>query len=300
MSFNVFQKAPSGPKKELSAPAYRSKSPKSKPKVRAPIIRYPFSQGYAGPLSKEGGIGLGRGWERPRSPIMRLSTPNTLHGRLLARLPIHVQLMINANVGLLLVASSQIFMVGMGLSAKYFVSTTEISTLTLIMVRMLITAACCIGWLAAEGKEEHIYLGPPEIRNLLVVRGITGFASLYAGFQSLRGLSVSDSTTIQFLAPNLTAALGFLLLGETVGWRDVVAGMTCLGGVLLISRPAFLFGEPAAIAAGGEGFGVNATVTPEERTAAVIWALIGVACSALSCELSAALRDRNCGDGQSL
>jgi drug/metabolite transporter (DMT)-like permease len=215
---------------------------------------------------------------------MRLSSPNTLFGRLLARLPIHVQLFINANVGLLLVASSQIFMVGMGLSAKYFVSTTEISTLTLIMVRMLITAACCIAWLAAEGKEEHIYLGPPEIRRLLVVRGITGFASLYAGFQSLRGLSVSDSTTIQFLAPNLTAALGFLVLGETLGWRDIVAGMTCLGGVLLISRPQFLFGVPAEVLEGAGGDAVNAAVSPEERALGVFWALIGVACSALSCE----------------
>ena len=257
MSFNVLKKAPYGSK--------------SKTELSAPVIRFPYSY-YTNDREREGE-------KRPRSPGIRLSTPTSLAGRLIARLPVHVQLAINANVGILLVASSQIFMVGMGLSAKYFVSTTEISTLTLIMVRMLITAACCIGWLAAEGKEEHVYLGPPAIRKLLVWRGLTGFASLYASMQSLRGLSVSDSTTIQFLAPNLTAALGFVMLGETLGWRDIVAGMTCLGGVMLISRPAFLFGVPAEIASGA----VGTEVDPAERTAAVIWALISVACSALSC-----------------
>lgn len=125
------------------------------------------------------------------------------------------------------------------------------------------------------------------------MRGIFGFGGLFANYQSLRGLSLSDSVTIQFLAPNLTALLGFLVLGETMGWREVVAGLSCLGGVVLVARPPFIFG----VSGGGDvgmpedqggtiipGEGSDAGVTHGERIVAVMWAFASLSSATCACE----------------
>lgn len=230
----------------------------------------------------------------PRSPAPN-SRPLPFY---LANLPFSPQTLnlIQANTGLLLVASSQIFFVGMGLSAKFFVSSTSLSTLTLIFVRMLMTALLCLLWLFFTGDPNPI-LGPPDptIRRLLILRGFFGFGGLFSNYQSLRGLSVSDSVTIQFLAPNLTALLGWAVLGETMGWKEVSAGVACLGGVVLVSRPPFIFGEAVSVGGGSEvgsgnrgtgGVvqGVDVGISAGERLIAVGWAFTAVTFATCACE----------------
>lgn len=134
----------------------------------SPIARYPQPSSH--PSST--------GFPPPRltpSPSPSPSGLSTLD-RLLTSLgiPAPVLTLIKANTGLLLVASSQIFFVGMGLTAKFFVSSTLLSTFTLIFVRMSITALFSGLWLHYTGNPNP-FLGPPDprIRRLLVLRGFS-------------------------------------------------------------------------------------------------------------------------------
>ncbi|WWD18941.1 hypothetical protein CI109_103397 [Kwoniella shandongensis] len=232
------------------------------------------------------------------SPIPGISAPPRFPGFapmpfLASNLPPSAYHFISQNIGLTLVAVSQLFMVFMSLTVKYFLSTTHISTFTLIFVRMGITSVCCIvsSWLVR--KDPNPILGPEGIRMKLVQRGIFGWIGLLSSYQSLRGLTVSDSVTIQFLSPTVTAILGYVFLKETMNRREVLAGLCCLTGVVLVSRPPFLFGgmgEDVGVIPPDEGGGTRLDLpsiglpgegdtegieTPE-RAVAVAWAFMSV------------------------
>ena len=145
------------------------------------------------------------------------------------------------NLGLLLVAIAQFFFGSMNVTVKYFLSVTHISIPTLIAVRMGVTSLGCIIGLRLAGDPNPI-LGPPEVHKWLVLRGTAGWTSLTASYMAMRGLSVSDSAAITFLTPSLTAIAGYLFLGEKCSRREVIAGASCLLGVIIISRPPIIFG----------------------------------------------------------
>lgn len=110
---------------------------------------------------------------------------------------------------------------------------------------------------------------------------------------SLRYLSLSDATVITFLAPIVTGILGFFLLKEPFTRTEAFAGLLSLLGIVLIARPASLFGNHGTIK---DGTGSNSTliissnatsntdpltssldsVTTEQRLVATGVALIGV------------------------
>lgn len=215
---------------------------------------------------------------------------------------------ISQNVGLVLVAISELFFVLMGLTVKYFLSATQISTTTLIFVRMGITAICCVLSLWLIKRDPNPFLGPPGIRRILILRGFFGFMGLLSSYQSLRGLTLSDSVTIQFLAPSVTALLGFLFLHETLSQREILAGFFCLVGVVLVSRPPFIFGgegkgEDIALPEdGGRGTRLDLPLPPgegdqqgnnaTERAIAVTWAFVAVFFASMACKYKDTIPDQ--------
>lgn len=207
-------------------------------------------------------------------------------------LPPSVLQIYDNNYGLTLIALAQFFFASMSMSVKWLMETTQMSTLTLIFVRMGITGLCCWATLLLQ-RDPHPFLGPPGIRHLLCLRGFAGFSGLLCAYQALRGLSVSDAVTIGFLTPSVTALVGWLILGESFSIRECVSGVVSLCGVILISRPPFLFGhshgaddtpsiEPEF--AGPARVRLGSTVTGDAESAArmigATWALIGVIFSA--------------------
>ena len=85
----------------------------------------------------------------------------------------------------------------------------------------------------------HPLSGPPGIRHLLAIRGISGFfgacmhpprqmylrlSGLFGIYYSLIYLSLSDAMVITFLGPTTTAIAGYLILGEALSRREIVAG----------------------------------------------------------------------------
>lgn len=179
------------------------------------------------------------------------------------------------------------------------------SVLALIGVRMSVTGLFCIVTLLIQ-RDPHPFLGPPGMRKLLVLRGFCGFGGLLCAYQvswfgrtmvpffflpltpllqALRGLSVSDAVTIGFLAPSMVALLAFILLGESFSVKEMISGFISLFGVILISRPPFIFGhgwggappiEHPEVAMTRVRLQAAVEADDNERMLGVSWALAGV------------------------
>jgi drug/metabolite transporter (DMT)-like permease len=193
---------------------------------------------------------------------------------------------ITSNVGFVLVALAQFCFACMNITVKYFLSITPVTVTTLILVRMGISSVGSILALYLMGDPNPV-LGPPEMRRYLYARGVAGFVGLFAAYKSYIGLSVSDSMAIGYLTPSLSAIFAFFFLGERCSRREILAGVACLGGVLLISRPPMIFGEYGS----GEGSPADETggapppdVPAMSRMQGVAWALVGVCGATMACE----------------
>ena len=77
----------------------------------------------------------------------------------------------------------------------------------------------------------------------LLVRGLLGCVGLHCYYFALTALPLAEATVIQFLNPVIVAALAPFVLGERPGSRDVLGTLAGFAGVLLIARPAVIFGD---------------------------------------------------------
>jgi drug/metabolite transporter (DMT)-like permease len=119
-------------------------------------------------------------------------------------------------------------------------------------------------------------------RRLLLQRGILGAAALACFLFSLTHLPLAESTLIQYMNPVFAILVAHWWFGERMGRSEWVALTASLTGVLLITRPAFLFGGAASgidpwhalIALGGAMFSGSAYATirqmPKERPEVVV------------------------------
>jgi drug/metabolite transporter (DMT)-like permease len=92
-------------------------------------------------------------------------------------------------------------------------------------------------------------------RHLLVLRGVLGFAALSCFYYALVQLPLADATVLQYTNPAFAAVIAIFALGERMRQREVFSVALSLLGVLLVARPAFIFGagpalDPHAVAIG--------------------------------------------------
>lgn len=111
----------------------------------------------------------------------------------------------------------------------------------ILFSRMLITYLGCVCFMAYRKVPDFI-LGPKGIRHLLVLRGVLGFFGVFGLYYSVNYLDMSDAAVITFLTPSVTAFIAWYFLGEPLIAMEVISGFIALVGVIIISRPAFLFG----------------------------------------------------------
>lgn len=167
-----------------------------------------------------------------------------------------------SNLGLVLIAVSQVCYSTMNLFVKLLDDRQgqqdgqgegeAIGALEIVGVECLIIWIGCL-LAMCMAKTEHIILGPPGARLLLLARGMFGFASTLALYISLHTLTLSDATVITFLSPLATGFLAYVLLHEPFTVRERIAGVLSLAGVTLIARPSFLFGSNAGQGAPEDG-----------------------------------------------
>lgn len=112
-------------------------------------------------------------------------------------------------------------------------------------------------------------------RGQLFLRGFLGYLALSCVFHSVAAMPLADATVLQYLYPLFTAVLAALFLGERPSLRIAGAGLASLAGIVLVARPAFLFGAGSgaphpldvAIAVGGALFTSIAYVGVKRLTA---------------------------------
>ncbi len=83
-------------------------------------------------------------------------------------------------------------------------------------------------------------------RWILVLRGLIGFAAMSCFYFALTRIAIAEATVLHFTNPLWTALLAALLLREPVTGRILASIAVSFTGVLLITRPGFLFGGAAA------------------------------------------------------
>jgi drug/metabolite transporter (DMT)-like permease len=110
-----------------------------------------------------------------------------------------------------------------------------------------------------------------ERRGLLVLRGAIGSVALLCVYIALAELPLASATVLQYTYPTFTALLAWLLLGERIGRRLLLAVLVGWTGVLLVARPDQLLGAAGAMA------GASTLAGP-----AVLIAVAGAFCTALA------------------
>ncbi|CDU23028.1 uncharacterized protein SPSC_01658 [Sporisorium scitamineum] len=157
---------------------------------------------------------------------------------------------VKRNEGIILLGFAQLFFSTMNFFFKLInllppEESAPVTALEIIFIRMSITWVGCVAFMLTSGVENP-FLGPKEVRKLLALRGFVGFFGLFGLYYSLQYLSLADATVITFLGPLATGLLGYLVLGEPFTLRETLGGIISLSGVVLIARPAFIFGRKAA------------------------------------------------------
>lgn len=121
---------------------------------------------------------------------------------------------------------------------------------TRLPVAELVLARSLVGLSISVGMARLAGINPwGQRRGLLALRGLLGTIALGCIFAALKRLPLAEATVLQFLYPTLTAALAWILLGESpnrsslgallIGWIGVMvlvragSGVFRLDGVLL-------------------------------------------------------------------
>ena len=85
-------------------------------------------------------------------------------------------------------------------------------------------------------------IGSPEMFKFLLLRAITGSTGSILLYQSIQRLSVGDSVTLMFTSTVFAAILGCLFLKERLSILEGFMIIITMAGVVLISKPAIIFG----------------------------------------------------------
>jgi len=82
----------------------------------------------------------------------------------------------------------------------------------------------------------------PKATVLLIFRSLLGMFNTYLVFYSLKLIPLSESTVISMISPVITAALSTFFFSEKFERVITINAILSIIGVILIAKPAFLFG----------------------------------------------------------
>lgn len=86
-------------------------------------------------------------------------------------------------------------------------------------------------------------------RRLLLTRGLVGSCALVCFYAAVVHLPLAEATVIHQTAPLFTAVFAAIWLHEKLEARVLLGIVFCMGGVMMIARPEWLFGEHPALPA---------------------------------------------------
>ncbi|KAI9221786.1 hypothetical protein BC828DRAFT_380152 [Blastocladiella britannica] len=144
-------------------------------------------------------------------------------------------------LGLALMAGSALFFPAMTVLVK-LAGGLGFPIYEIVVVRSLIQAflavlACWLMGLHPLGSNDR------STRWMLVTRGLTGALGLGSYFYAVIHMDLGEATVLFFTGPAITAVLAHWYLKEPLTRMDLLASSACLVGVVLVARPAVLFGS---------------------------------------------------------
>lgn len=154
----------------------------------------------------------------------------------------------------------------------------RLPSMELVFFRGLLTLAMSYAIVKRAGIQPVLGVN----RHLLLQRGVLGAAALACFLFSLTHLPLGEATLIQYMNPIFAIMVAHWWFGERMGRGEWIALGASLIGVLLITRPALLFGGAASgihpghalIALMGAAFSGSAYATirrmPDERPEVVV------------------------------
>jgi len=149
--------------------------------------------------------------------------------------------------GLRAMALSALFFSAMAALAK--LAGGEIPLFEIVLARSLVVAVLS-GWAVARAGTGFVGREP----RLLVLRGVLGFSALSCFYFAVVRLPLADATVIHFMNPVFTAVAAAIILHEHLGLMEGLLIVSSLGGVIMVARPAFIFGantlNPLAVGVG--------------------------------------------------
>ncbi|XP_055607778.1 solute carrier family 35 member G1-like [Uranotaenia lowii] len=107
-------------------------------------------------------------------------------------------------------------------------------------------------------KEESFF--PRGKRIILVLRCFVGTTGLMLSFYAFRHMPLADASVIIFSTPVFVAIFARLFLRESCGIFNVITIVLTLIGVVLITRPPFLFEEGSSSSGGSSGLAEEQTI----------------------------------------
>ena len=117
-----------------------------------------------------------------------------------------------------------------------FASVRGIPVLEIVAARALVS----LGLSVMDVKRKGISLIGHR-RGLLLSRGVVGTLALICVYYALTKLPLAEATVLQYLHPMFTAILAFWFLKERLHLSTIACVILSFLGLLLVSRPAFLF-----------------------------------------------------------
>ncbi|KAI8979752.1 hypothetical protein BDF20DRAFT_819367 [Mycotypha africana] len=124
--------------------------------------------------------------------------------------------------------------------------------------------------------------GQKGVRRWIFLRGLAGTLGLSMFFYSITQLPLADATVVFFLGPAFTAIGAAIVLGEEFTVFDGFCSFACMAGVILVSKPQFLFSGNDQNEVVGNGISSADGPSELKRLFAISCALLGAMMSAVA------------------
>ncbi|KAI1290291.1 Solute carrier family 35 member G1 [Halotydeus destructor] len=114
-----------------------------------------------------------------------------------------------------------------------------VPSVEVVVTRSIIQFACVSPYILYKGMS---FKGGAGEASPLFIRGVLGFLAFSLAYSAFHLLPLGDASTIIFSAPVYVSIFACLMLGEACGAFHALVIVFTLSGVLLISKPTFIFG----------------------------------------------------------
>ncbi|GFR50475.1 hypothetical protein Agub_g12529, partial [Astrephomene gubernaculifera] len=120
----------------------------------------------------------------------------------------------------------------------------------IVAFRSLTSFTACA--LFARARKMAPLFGRRANLRLLIARGLFGAAAMTTYYFSIKMLPLADAVTLFFLNPAITAVAAWVIMREPLGLRGAAGVLISLCGLVLVTRPPFLFGSETTVSSASD------------------------------------------------